>query len=889
MPLTTGSKLGPYEILAPLGAGGMGEVYRALDPRIGREVAVKVLPPAFAEDSDRLARFEQEARATGSLNHPNILAIYDVGTDSGSPYLVSELLEGETLKEKIRTALPQRKTVDYALQIAKGLAAAHDKGIIHRDLKPENVFVTNDGRVKILDFGLAKLTQVEVNESEVSKLQTGALSRPGMIVGTIGYMSPEQVRGRPSDHRSDIFAFGLILYEMLTGKRAFTGDTPADTMIAILQKEPQDLSESNPALPPAMVQIVQHCLEKNPSERFQSMHDVAFYLTTLSSTSATGITNVARAPEKTRILPSLPWLIAAFSLLLAAFFAYNYYVRRTESQPRIQALITPPQDYSFEPFSDLGIAVSPDGTQLAFAATSKDGKKLLWVRPFNTGEAKALPGTDGASFPFWSPDSRFIAFFADGKLKKISTSGSPPQIICDAPSGRGGSWGPDDTILLAPEVLAEIHRVSATGGTPVPVTKNKQGESRRWPVFLPDGKHFLFIDQMHDEKSGGRIEVQLWVGSFASDEVKLLIQDCSNAFYIRPGYLLYVKDGILLAQGFNLKRMALDGEPIQISKREVRTLVDKGYAGFSSSADGVLCFLQDPSVATRLTWFDRSGNNINSISDEDFYRSPRLSPDGKSVVVTKVGASTPGDIWILDLVRGNGRKLTFLPDQYGAAVWSADGSRLFYQRSDRALHSKPASGAGQEETLVTSGNWKMPGDSSKDGKYLSYLMQDPALDNDIWILPLTGDQKPFLFLQTPYMEWDGEFSPDGKWLAYTSDESGRSEIYVRPFPEGNGKWQVSVSGGVFPRWRGDGKELFYVTPGMDKLMAVVVEATSVFQSKIPQMLFPLSGRGLLAEAEDDTLYDVTPDGQRFLIAMPVREKDPSYVTLVLNWTADLPK
>ena len=571
--LSTGTHLGRYEIRSRIGAGGMGEVYRAFDPKINREVAIKILPPALSADKDRLARFEQEAQAAGALNHPNILVIHHIDTHDGAPYIVSELLEGETLRERMGgVALPQRKAIDCALQTAHGLAAAHEKGIVHRDLKPENLFVTKDGRVKILDFGLAKLT----GEGDATQPQTEVPTRrvntdPGMVMGTIGYMSPEQLRGKGMDHRSDIFSFGAILYEMLSGRRAFRGESAADTMSAILKEDPPDLSETTQNIAPALERLVNHCLEKNPEERFHSASDLAFALEALSGSapvSAQTMTAISASPVSARLVKHLPWIVAGtlgLALLITIALLISSFKQTPTRTNVIRAAILPPEGANYLPRNQF--AISPDGLRLAFVGRSGDGKQLLWVRSLGASTAQALAGTDDATYPFWSPDSRFVGFFAQTKLKKIDASGGPPQTICDAPNGRGGTWNRDGVIVLAPDNFSPLYRVSASGGPTTVVTRlddSKLQATHRWPWFLPDSRHFLYragtTSASTQKESNG-----IYLGSLDSLEQRLIVRTDTSPVY-EGGYLLFIRDGTLMAQPFDEKTFQTTGDALPVAE-----------------------------------------------------------------------------------------------------------------------------------------------------------------------------------------------------------------------------------------------------------------------------------------------------------------------------------
>ncbi|HMG32761.1 MAG TPA: protein kinase, partial [Blastocatellia bacterium] len=623
MSLATGTRFGPYEIISPLGAGGMGEVYRARDTRLGREVAVKVLPSSFSDDEQRLHRFEQEACATGALNHPNILAIHDVGKHDGSSYVVSEPLEGETLRERMAgTALPQRKAIEYSLQIARGLAAAHEKGIVHRDLKPDNIFITKDGRVKILDFGLAKLTEPAVGQSKTDLPTRRIDTDPGMVLGTVGYMSPEQVRGRPVDHRADIFSFGAILYEMLTGKRAFHGESAAETMSAILREDPPDLSESNKNVSPALERVVGHCLEKNPEERFHSARDLAFAIEALSGSTPTSTQTAATptlGPRWIKRRELIAWIAAAIFLLalLAVLPIVIVHLRRAPSETTAAAtrfLIYPPEKATFSgPFT-----VSPDGRRVALRCTS-EGKTLLWVRALNSLTAQPLAGTEDATLPFWSPDSRFIGFFSGGKLKKIEATGGPAQPLCDAPQGSsGGAWNAEGVIIFHPRFSDALYRVSAAGGAPAPLTTldaSRKEVAHVYPQFLPDGRRFIYLAISAQRENSG-----IFVGSLDSKETKLLVNAYQAAAYARPGYLLFMRERTLMAQSFDADRLELRGEPFPVAEQvDLPMTSEPRYAYFSVSETGVLVYRRGSSRNFQLTWFDRSGKQLGTVGPPGDY------------------------------------------------------------------------------------------------------------------------------------------------------------------------------------------------------------------------------------------------------------------------------
>ncbi len=898
-----GATISHYRILAKIGEGGMGEVYRARDTQLGRDVAIKVLPAAFSEDADRLRRFEQEAQAAGGLNHPNILVIYHIGEHQGAPYIVSELLEGETLRERTAgTALPQRKAMDYGLQIAHGLAAAHAKGIVHRDLKPENLFITNDGRVKILDFGLAKLTGAADGNLSQTEVPTRRVDTdPGLVMGTMGYMSPEQLRGKPADHRSDIFSFGAILYEMLSGKRAFRGGSVAETMSAILREDPPDLSETNKTTSPALERLIQHCLEKNPEERFHSARDLAFAIESLSGTATssgqtmtiaavTTATDGRQTTGITRLFGNarVAWITAGllFIGLLAVLPSALTHFRRAEVESPIAVRFTirPPE----KAVGFRQLAISPDGRNLVFVV-SVEGKTQLWLRPLGSFMARLLPGTEDInSFPFWSPDSSSIAFAAGGKLKKIDLADGTQQTLCtlsEEARGFGGTWSRDGTILFFR--AGSIYRVSAAGGEPslVPgLEGSPQGIECRWPSFLPDGRHFLYLVTTSQQETSG-----IYLASLDGKETKRLFTSDSSAIYAPSaagkGYLLFARDGALLAQPFDASRLTFTGEPFRIAD-QVRVNVNS-RGSFSVSDNGTLVY--DPSGERdnqQLTWFDRAGKQLETIGALGTFILPRLSPDEKRVALSRRDPKTGiFDIYVIDIVRGASSRLTS-NSANANVVWSPDGTRIVWATNrggSYQFYQKSASGVGQEEILLQSNNRIFPTDWSSDGRFILYRQVDPNTKEDLWVLPFDGDRKPFSFLQTQYNETAARFSPDGRWIAYDSDESGNREVYVQAFPSG-GRWPISTKGGAIPQWRRDGKELFYASPSDGKMMAVEVKTSGTFEPGIPRALFDLP-----AVRATRSGYAVAGDGQRFLFVSQIAETAPSSLAVVVNWTADLKK
>ena len=861
----------------------MGEVYRAYDEAMHRDVAIKVLPAALSADKDRLARFEQEAQTAGALNHPNILVIHHIESHDGAPYIVSELLDGETLRERTGgVALSQRKAIDYALQIAQGLAAAHEKGIVHRDLKPENIFITKDGRVKILDFGLAKLTGSDGNQPQTEVPTRRVNTDPGMVMGTIGYMSPEQVRGKPADHRSDIFSFGAILYEMLAGRRAFRGESTADTISAILREDPPDLSGTNPGINPALERVVNHCLEKNPEERFHSARDLAFAVEALSGNAgtSTSATTVLRSlpPAKRKTRELIAWSAAGVFLITAAVLAWLYFRRPVPVELPTTFVVAMPKD-AIEVSSPV---ISPDGRTLVFVATSH-GKRSLYLRSLASLEAQPLPGTDEGGAPFWSPDNRYVGFFANNKLKKIDVSGGPSQTLCDAPSAYGGTWNADGVILISLDIKG-INRVSAGGGTPTPVLRldeSRKEVGQAWPFFLPDGRHFLY-----QSWSGRSEDSGICVAALDGSDLKLLLKADSGPTYASPGYLLFAVGATLTGQSFDARTLQLAGEPFPIAD-QVAYNDSNSYENVAVSQNGTMVYLSGGASKRQLTWFDRSGKQQETVGPLAYINDIVLSRDGKRVAMQRLDAGN-SDIWLMDLVRGVPSRFTFDPASEDDPVWSPDGNQVMFSSEGAKgnntlnLYRKVSSGAGTPELLLKSDLTKEATDWSNDGRFIVFQAYDPKTDADLWVLPLFGDGKPYPLLQTEFTEAQGFFSPDGHWLAYTSNESGRTEVYVQTFPQSGGKWLISSGGGAQPHWRGDGKELFYMAPDRT-LMAVEVNTASTFETSAPKPLFATQVNGYNAPNR----YVVSADGQRFLVNSPAGELNQTPITVVLNWTSKL--
>ncbi len=886
MAIVTGARFNHYEIIALLGAGGMGEVWRAIDGRLDREVAIKLLPAEFADDSDRLRRFEQEARATSSLNHPNILTIYDIGEHEGAPYIVAELLEGEELSELIKQGpIAQRKAVDYARQFAEGLAAAHAKGIVHRDLKPENLFVTKDGRVKILDFGLAKLRQQPFGGVDKDAPTQKRITDPGAIMGTVGYMSPEQVRGQETDHRSDIFSFGVILYEMLGGRRAFRGESAIEVMNAILKEEPPELGESGMKIAPGLEKVVRRCLEKKPEHRFHSAHDLGFALEAIDSSSSSGLNQakVAQAPDPTTLTRlggwrgRAAWIAAGMFVLIAALILGMALFNRARPEAQVvRFTLFPPDKMSLVQAS---FALSPDGRLLAFCAIDESGKSRLYLRPLNSFSAQPIPGAEDAALPFWSPDSRSIAYFSSGgKLKRVEVSGGTPQTLCEYSNAGGGAWNRAGDIIIAPTSGGALYRVPATGGIHTPLTTTEPSRYSHWvPQFLPDGEHFLYYANGREPGQSG-----VYVGSLSEKATHQALSSEHSAVYA-AGYLLFVRNGALMGQSFDTRALKLVGEPFLIVD-QVKTF--SIIPQISAAESGTLAFQSGGAQKPQLIWFDRSGKQLGTVGEPADYSNPSLSADDKRLAVSIRDLKTKmRDIWLFDLARGGKSRFTLDPADDLNPVWSKDGGRIFFtsdRKGQRDIFQKKVNAPGEDELICAAPEMKNVCDISPDGRLLIYNTNRGANNsNDMWLLPLEGEREPKPFLKTRFDEGDAVISPDGRWVAYCSDESGRDEVYVATFPQFSERWQVSVDGGNEPQWRRDGKELFFTKNDRKLMAAEVKSASGAFEAEAPKLLFetPLVNLGR-------NRYVVTGDGRQFLVITRVEETSPP-INVIVNWLAEV--
>jgi Tol biopolymer transport system component len=881
MTLSAGSKLGPYEIVSPLGAGGMGEVYRARDTRLEREVAVKVLPSHLSSSEEMRQRFEREAKAISQLSHAHICALYDVGREGETEYLVMELLEGETLSDRLgKGPLPLEQTLKYGQEIADALDKAHRQGIVHRDLKPGNVMLTKSG-VKLLDFGLAKAVAPVGQRSGLTSLPTMAggtgqnLTEAGTILGTFQYMAPEQLEGKEADARSDIFAFGAVLYEMATGRKAFSGKSQASLIGSILRDEPTSISEVAPMTPPALNRVVRTCLAKDPEDRFQTAHDVKLQLAWVAEGgSQAGVPAPVVARRKTR--EKAAWVVAALALIAAGTATWGYVQRKPAPAILARFDIATPEDLTSVDMP----RVSPDGRYIAFNATDATGKARIWLRPINALTAHPLEGTEGTTRPFWSPDSQFLGFFAEGKLKKVGVAGGPPQKVCDAPTGADGTWSSQGVILYDGVIGDPIERVPAAGGTPVDEVKPDPARKEinvGWPAFLPDGQHYLYMAR------GQKPEDNMYrIGSLGSKESKPVTSAQTLITYAPPGYLMFVRDKTLVAQRFDLGSLKTAGEPVPVAEKIGTDAV--GLARFSVSRNGTLAYRTGDS-GDRLLWLDESGKELETAGAPADYGNPALSSKGDRLAFGLADSrSGKGDIWVRDLSRGVNSRFTFSKGNNICPVWSPDGSKIVFA-SDRdgsfALLEKPSSGQGEEKTLLKDEVRLIASDWSRDGKYIAYSKHGKE-SWDSFVLPTSGDPKPVPVAATPFTELWPAFSPDGRFIAYQSNESGRHEIYVQTFPNPTGKWQISTAGGIDPRWGSNGREIFYRAPDQ-RLMAADVRTGENFQAGIPRALFPAR----VPSGAYRNRYVVTPDGQRFLFVATLGREAMTPTTVVLNWFAEL--
>ncbi len=908
MTLAAGTKLGPYEIGALLGAGGMGEVYRARDTRLERTVAIKILHSHLSSNPDLKLRFDREARSVSALNHPHICVLHDVGSQDGVDFLVMEYVEGETLAQRLaRGPLPLGQVLKIGSEIAVALDKAHRAGITHRDLKPANVMLTKSG-AKLMDFGLAKgaggIGGAQGPAPLLSAAETLASPSPlttaGTIVGTIQYMSPEQIEGKEADARSDIFALGAVLHEMVTGKRAFDGKSQISVASAILEKDPEPISSILPSSPPALDLLIRTCLAKDPDARFQSAHDLMLQLQAIATGSAE-----SRRPEpgKPRAREKSMWAAAALAaIMLAALCGYflaphgqNAGIMRVSIEAHEGFAIDFTGDYSGPP------TLSPQGDKLVFSAHGPNSAKALWVRSFDNFSAHRLEGTDGAYAPFWSPEGKYIGFFANGKLNRVAAAGGPVTELADAPNARGGSWGVGDVIIMAPDIGGPIFQVGANGGKILQVTKLDVSKhtTHRWPWFLPDGKHFLYLGTNHN---GGRVEDNgIYFASLDGKEERLVAPTDAGGAYA-SGYLLFHSGNALMAQSFDPTSGKLSGEALPVVSRIQH---DSGVwrTLFSVSQNNNLVFESGTAEAagTQLVWFDRSGKKLGQVAERAPYMDPRLSPDGKRLAVSF--GDPQREIWMFGLDRGIKTRLTFSQAMSGAKIqpaWSPDGKTIAFMASVAAsggnnsvILSRPASG-GAEKVMAGNGpedskpastrGYRYP-DWSPDGQFFTYIQGDGPMGAALYAKPLTANGDPFVVVAPASPQSNITYyriSPDGHWVAYTSNESGRQEVYIAPFPKGEGKWQASTTGARFAAWRGDSKELYFSLLG-DQYAACTISAKgNELEIGTPKILFNANPTALGVD------FDVTSDGNKFLVNV-ASDEAPAAVQLVMNWNDEFKK
>jgi eukaryotic-like serine/threonine-protein kinase len=886
MALTAGTKLGPYEIHSSLGAGGMGEVYRARDSRLERDVAIKVLPASLASDPSLKQRLEREAKAVSKLSHPNICTLHDIGHQDGVVFLVMELLEGETLEQRLnRGPLPSEQTMRYGAQIADALAKAHKLGFTHRDLKPANIMLTKSG-AKLMDFGLAKQSAPAPFASALNEItvEQAKLTSDGMLVGTFQYMAPEQLEGKEADARTDIFALGEVLYEMATGKPAFTGKNRASLIASILTTEPPSISQLQPLIPPALERVVKKCLAKDPDDRWQSASDLASELAWIQEgDSHARVQPEAAWPHRKR--EYLGWVVATLAL---AGLLWSLLKRPHQAQPAYatRLSIVMPQDLYVSPFY---AAISPDATRIAFIAASQQGKPQIWIRPLSSLLPQPLAGTDDASLPFWSPDSRQIAFFADGKLRRISADGGSVTTLADAPSGRGGAWGSSGVIIFAPDYNEVLYRVSAGGGLATRLTSfaNVPGDSHRWPSFLPDGKHFLFLarGRGYGDAQGSKQKDNdpgIYVGSLDSADSKFLLHASRRAIFAYPNYLLYMQGANLMVRRFDTKRWLVSGEPTIVAESLQQD--DIFGAPVSAADNGTLLYATATnSSGAALSWYSRMGKLADTVGVAPF-NNIRLSPDSSRLAASMLDEESGTlQIWMYDLRRKTSSRFTFDPVDHDDPVWSPDGQSVAFESvlgSSRQILRKRTDGSQAEESL-----WKDRGivylsSWSHDGKYIAYDKVEKG-QQDIWILPLSGDRKPFPYITSDAIEHFADFSPDGKWVAYASNASGKEQVYLATFPEPHARFQVSVSGGSFPQWREDGKELFYFDPENNITAVPIVLHPGTVELGSPHVLFHVNGvsGGYRVVAKNK--------GEQFLVAH--YPSLSSSLTLVADWDQEVRK
>jgi Tol biopolymer transport system component len=890
--IAAGTRIGSYEVRSLLGAGGMGEVYRARDLQLGRDVAIKLLPPVFLSDPARLARFEREARVLAALNHSNIAAIYAVESIGVSRALVLELVEGPTLADRLkRGPLRLEEALTIARQIAEGVGAAHELGIVHRDLKPANIKAPPSGLVKVLDFGLAKPGVGGTGDEDTDALSksptlTVGGTQEGVLLGTAAYMSPEQARGQAVDKRADIWAFGCVLLEMLTARAAFTGATVTDILAAVIEREP-DWHTLPPSIPPAIRQLLRRCLEKDPQRRLRDLGDARLEIDDLLTESSLPV-----AGTRDALWSRGRWWIsigtAVFAVVTAVFVGMTMYLRvGMEPLATMRLSVSTPGQIT----PQLSAVISPDGHQLAFVSTDPFGKTMLWVRELDTLQARALAGTERATFPFWSPDGGWLGFSADGKLKRVPVAGGPVQTLADNAPRAAGTWSQDGVILFT-QRGGGIARVAAEGGPTSTIVAPDPSRwwGLEWPQFLPDGRRFLFFGAAREPRYKG-----VYVGALDSKETRLLLNSDFRALYAPPGYLLFMRDQALMAQPLDTKRIALIGTPTMLADG-VWDAIGPGQVAASASRNGVLAYVNASVDNKQWARVDRAGRFLGRVGPPDqYYGRPQISPDGTQIAVGR-GRFGFEDVWLLDLVDGTPLRFTFDRASDRSPTWSADARRIWFNSRRAAdqrarLYEKDASGGGSDRLLFEIGDDLLIQDSTSDGRFIVYDVPpwgEGKSHAGLWVLPLFGVRKPFPFLLSELAIGQAQVSQDGRWIAYTSNELGRDEIFVQSFPTAGSKRQVSVDGGVQPRWRKDGTELYFVAADQH-LMAVPIKGQTSLVVGHPDVLFrsEILFQGAMAGSGDIT-YDVMTNGRQFLVPTKPEGADPP-ITVVLNWVGSLKK
>ena len=889
-----GQTLGQYRITGELGAGGMGEVWRAEDTKLGREVALKVLPEEFAADPERMARFEREAKVLASLNHPNIATLYgletvpsgtETETGAETVFLAMELVEGEDLSQRIeRGPIPVEEATDIALQIAEALEAAHEQGIVHRDLKPANIKLRPDGTVKVLDFGLAKAWAADGSDSSLSMSPTltAHATAAGVILGTAAYMAPEQAAGTAADRRADIWAFGVVLWEMLTGHRLFEGETVSHVLASVLKDE-IDLEALPTDTPVRLRELIGRCLRKKPKQRLQAIGDARIVLeeyradpTAVEAAAHEAVTEILPAPRWAKVLP---WALAA---ALAAVLAIALWFDVSNVPRIIKATIPPPDgtEFSLAPARPGPVAVSPDGRKVAFSARDEDGNISLFLRNLDADRAVQLSGTEGAQYPFWSPDSRWIAFSTqtDGKMKKIDTMGGPPITLCEAANGKGGTWNEDGVIVFAPDASGPLYRVSSAGGEASPITEvdAARHNSHRHPRFLPDGQHFLYL-----ARATGSEGSAVMVGSLDGGESRELLKTSTEAEFA-SGHLLFLRDRTLMAQPFDPGKLELTGEAVPLAEN-VLVVPGASLAVFSTSATDIVTYLTGQGEAkSQLEWYDRNGKLLGSAGDAAYYRVATLSPDGRLAVsqINDEVAGTP-DLWIYEVDRDLRTRFTFDLNGDTSPVWSADSGTVFFASNRNGSYDifrKTIGGAGEVEPVLVSDTDTFPSGVSADGRLLLYQSSGEETKADLWVLDMAENGAPQPFRNTEFDEALGRFSPDGRWVAYLSNESGQPEIYVTPYPGPGRRWQVSSDSGVYPQWRADGNQIVY-TRLDGQLVAVAVHGSQGnFEVGQSEDLFTIQ-----APLIGGPFFSMTGDGERFLVVPSAAQRADNLLNLVVNW------